>query len=115
MITHGQTITWTDFNGTRSSFEATGCVSAQAALREAIAGAKAFGWTPPKWWQWWRWHEPIRSEVPGATTRTLTIIALALLLTGCPAIDTRCEQGTGYTWQCDSAGNCGCHSNPGGR
>lgn len=48
-------------------------------------------------------------------SRTLTIITLALLLCGCPpTIDTRCEQGTGYTWKCDAQGNCGCHSNPGG-
>jgi hypothetical protein len=24
------------------------------------------GWTPPRWWQWWRWNDHPRSVVPPA-------------------------------------------------
>jgi hypothetical protein len=60
---------------------------------------------------WWRWRL-FSQRVLRRLRSSISIIILALLLTGCA--DSRCPQGTGYTWKCDSAGNCGCHSNPGG-
>jgi hypothetical protein len=62
MPTYGQTITWHEASGNRSSFTVEGCATPQEALSEAIRCAKSMGWTPPKWWQWWRWSEHIRAD-----------------------------------------------------
>lgn len=61
MATYGQTIHWTgwDFESTVS---VQGCSSSEEAFSEAVLTAKAMGWTPPRWWQWWRWSERVRSE-----------------------------------------------------
>lgn len=29
---------------------------------EAVNQAKLNGWTPPKWWQWWRWSDTVVPE-----------------------------------------------------
>lgn len=62
MITFGHRMEWSDFNGTKSTVNVEKCSSTQEALREVIQCAKALGWTPPKWWQWWRWGEPVRTD-----------------------------------------------------
>lgn len=66
MTTHGQTIAWTGGGGLdgaiTQSVSVEGCATREEAFSKAIQFAKDAGWTPPKWWQWWRWSEPIRSE-----------------------------------------------------
>jgi len=27
------------------------------AKRQCVEWAQKHGWTPPKWWQWWRWKD----------------------------------------------------------
>lgn len=53
---HGQQISWTLRNGT-SFVTVHDYPSREAALAAAIESARAFGWTPPRWWQWWRWGD----------------------------------------------------------
>jgi hypothetical protein len=57
MISYGQTIRWTDFDGTISRITNSGYDSADEARHEAIERARELGWTPPKWWQFWRWDD----------------------------------------------------------
>lgn len=57
MPTYGQTIRWTELNGTKSTVSVENCPTRQEALQSALRSAKAFGWTEPKWWQWWRWED----------------------------------------------------------
>lgn len=46
-------IVWTKFNGEKISTSiASNCCN--YAKQETIRDAKELGWTPPKWWQWWR-------------------------------------------------------------
>jgi hypothetical protein len=56
MITHGQKIAWNDRNGYHA-VEVSGYATAEEAKAEAIISAGGLGWTPPKWWQWWRWGD----------------------------------------------------------
>lgn len=60
-IEYGQRVVWSDLSGNVVAVEASGCSTPQEALHEAIASAKAMGWKPPRWWQWWRWDEPVRA------------------------------------------------------
>ena len=62
MIMYGQKIEWRGLDGSVSAVEVNECESPQEAIDEAIKSAKAFGWSPPRWWQWWRWSEPIRNS-----------------------------------------------------
>lgn len=34
----------------------------ETARLEAFRMAKEAGWTPPKWWQWWRWSDVDRHD-----------------------------------------------------
>lgn len=55
MKTYGQSITWTEYgNRSRSTITVDGRKSADQATKDAIDDAVYFGWTPVKWWQWWR-------------------------------------------------------------
>lgn len=54
---YGQTIRWTRFDGTVTTFGVTDCDSFEEARRKAVEWAESAGWTPPKWWQFWRWHD----------------------------------------------------------
>jgi hypothetical protein len=56
MVTHGQEIIWSHF-GSRESVTVGGCDTREEAMREALKLAKESGWTPPRWWQWWRWGD----------------------------------------------------------
>lgn len=40
---------WTEINGRVTTLELNDC-SADEAVKEATA----FGWKPPRWWEWWR-------------------------------------------------------------
>lgn len=57
VVTYGKTITWRSFGGLTVSAAASGCSSPEEAEREALDYAKQMGWTPAKWWQWWRWRD----------------------------------------------------------
>jgi hypothetical protein len=35
-------------------------LTSDAIERHAFYLALAYGWTPPRWWQWWRWNEEKR-------------------------------------------------------
>jgi hypothetical protein len=63
MITYGQVIRWTRSDGAVLSVIVRDCGSHEEALRMAIDDAKSMGWTPPKWWQWWRWDETVRRDI----------------------------------------------------
>lgn len=56
----GQTFTWTDRNGTVSRLTVGDHDTPDAALKSATG----LGWTPPKWWQWWRWGDQPRKDTP---------------------------------------------------
>lgn len=57
MIQYGQTIVQTKFDGTVSSWTLNDCNTFDEAQKKCIEWAKKSGWTPPKWWQWWRWKD----------------------------------------------------------
>ena len=52
MITYGFDIKWGS-----TTFGVSGCTTRVAAIQEAITFAKSNGWTPPRWWQFWRWMD----------------------------------------------------------
>ena len=54
MIKYGQDITYTDFWGRETICGCNGHDTLEEAQKEAIEMAKLDGWTPPKWWEWWR-------------------------------------------------------------
>jgi hypothetical protein len=57
---YGFTISWSDFDGTKTSITTSSETSIDDAKQRAFRDAIEFGWTPPKWWQWWRWNEYAR-------------------------------------------------------
>jgi hypothetical protein len=58
MPLYGQTIRWTDRkNRTITAITVDGRLTAEAALKDAVNEARYFGWTPPKWYEWWRKHD----------------------------------------------------------
>jgi len=57
MSSYGQTIWWTDRDGTLSRVSVNGFATAEEALAEALATAQEMGWTSPRWWQYWRWFD----------------------------------------------------------
>ena len=40
---------WTAFDGAKTTLRMSGC-----SAKDAQTQALKFGWTPPRWWQWWR-------------------------------------------------------------
>ena len=50
------TIVWNDRGG-RNELSVTSNHSYDAALEGVWRIARGMGWTPPKWWQWWRWRD----------------------------------------------------------
>ena len=53
----GQTIRWTDLGGDEHAVRVNGCTSPQEALKEATRMACEMGWTPRRWWQFWRYSD----------------------------------------------------------
>lgn len=47
-------VVWTGFTGSKTGVTASGCGSLDEAHHKALAAALSLGWTPPRWWQWWR-------------------------------------------------------------
>lgn len=50
----GQQIAWNGRDGSRSVVTVEGYATHREALQAALRSAVAFGWTLPRWWQWWR-------------------------------------------------------------
>jgi hypothetical protein len=42
----------THFDGTKETMRFSNCTA-----EEANAAARLWDWTPPRWWQWWRWSD----------------------------------------------------------
>lgn len=63
MITYGQTIKWTQLDGSTTTVTVDDCETAKRAQDEAIRFAIECGWTPPRWWQFWRWNDTRINEV----------------------------------------------------
>ncbi len=57
MISYGFVISWSDFDGSRHSISVDQCGNPAKAFARALSHAIKMGWTPPKWYQWWRWGE----------------------------------------------------------
>lgn len=63
MMRYGQVITWTDAAGNKHTASVANCATPEDARIAVLALARASGWTPPRWWQLWRWNDspgPIR-------------------------------------------------------
>ena len=56
-MTWGAEIIWRSCDGSISSASTRGCATREDAWRETLALARGTGWTPPRWWQFWRWHD----------------------------------------------------------
>lgn len=54
MITYGQSIVWTERDGSVTTVSVSDCVTPDEARGKALKSARLFGWAPPRWWQWWR-------------------------------------------------------------
>ena len=59
---HGYQISWSEFGGAKTTVTAKSDFSLSDAAHKAFEFARECGWTEPRWWQWWRWREPIRRQ-----------------------------------------------------
>lgn len=59
---YGITITWTKLDGKRK-FSSFNFHDWDEAWREALDLARADGWYPPKWWEFWRWSDTRLSDL----------------------------------------------------
>ena len=57
MLKYGYRVIWTHRKEGRFSYSITNCDSREDARHEALVRMEELGWTPPKWWQWWRWGD----------------------------------------------------------
>lgn len=57
MITYGQSIYWTDKDGSKLSVTVDGHATPEQAIKAAKELAELFGWAPPKWYEWHRRHD----------------------------------------------------------
>jgi hypothetical protein len=57
VTTYAQTIEWTNRKGEFCSVTVYDHATPGAARHAAINAARELGWTPPRWWQWWRWKD----------------------------------------------------------
>ena len=51
----------THFDGTKEVMRFSDCTH-----REAFDAAYRWGWTVPRWWQWWRWDDGPRKSCANA-------------------------------------------------
>lgn len=56
-MSHGISITQTSLDGTVQTWSVDGQPTREEAQRICIEAAIEGGWTPPRWWQWWRWGD----------------------------------------------------------
>jgi hypothetical protein len=52
-----QSIKWTEFGGNRNEVMTDYHFTPREARKSALRSAIKSGWTPPRWWQWWRWGD----------------------------------------------------------
>jgi hypothetical protein len=57
---YGSGVVWRDRNRAVTSVWVDGYDTPAEARAAALETAIEGGWTPPRWWQWWRWEEPVR-------------------------------------------------------
>lgn len=67
LTTYGYTVRWKDFDGTLHTVKIIEMRSMEDAKRYAFECAKKQGYTPRKWWQWWRWDENVNYETHAHT------------------------------------------------
>lgn len=67
-IIYGRSFKWTRLGGTVSTWGGSGYHTQEQCDRETFAHAISIGWTPPKWWQFWRWDDYPRS-IPSGTLK----------------------------------------------
>lgn len=60
--TYGYRVSWSDFNGSRTTVSASGFQSREASVASMASALADMGYKPPRWWQWWRWDEYRLSE-----------------------------------------------------
>lgn len=51
---HGYTVV---YDGGNARVHACGFDTREEMERERADCLKQVGWTPPRWWQWWRWND----------------------------------------------------------
>ena len=59
-ITYGATVRWTRRNGQVSEYRLTDFSNVgdlEVELKHIRRRIEREGWTPPRWWQWWRRHD----------------------------------------------------------
>jgi hypothetical protein len=56
MSTHGRSIEWRNGYGL-SRVDTSGHETREEAFAYVLPAAIQLGWTPPQWWQFWRWSE----------------------------------------------------------
>lgn len=44
----------------------TGCPTQREAIEKCLSWAIVSGWTPPMWWQFWRWDDTSFADVQSA-------------------------------------------------
>lgn len=54
MITHGQSITWTQSDGSKTTITKNGYATPEEAMKDCLADALFAGWQPKHWWEYWR-------------------------------------------------------------
>lgn len=59
---HAQGHVWSPSPGHRLAFESKYYPSLEESEEAAINALRSMGYTPPRWWQWWRWGENKPSE-----------------------------------------------------
>jgi hypothetical protein len=53
---HFQNIEWSNKEGGQTGVSAWGDTP-ESAFKKCMESAVYFGYTNPKWWQWWRWDD----------------------------------------------------------
>ena len=48
---------WSQSDGTKTSAFVCGCDTSDDSIIKCVEVAKSIGWTPARWWQWWRWND----------------------------------------------------------
>jgi hypothetical protein len=56
MATYGRSIEW-HMSGALQRFSVEGHETPEAAFQDVLAWVIKHKWTPPRWWQFWRWNE----------------------------------------------------------
>lgn len=56
-MSHSARIHWTQSSGDRIVLTVADCMTRDDAQREVTDWARSAGWTPPRWWQFWRWGD----------------------------------------------------------